>query len=60
MPTLNPISMVERNIRGAWVVYGLLGVKQYYYYTKAEAMRLYRKEYEEKIFTNRKKGVLYK
>lgn len=36
------IHFVERNIHGAWVVYGLAGVKQYYGYTKAEAKRLYK------------------
>jgi hypothetical protein len=40
----NPIFLTERNIHGAWVIYGVLGVKQYYYYTKAEAMRKYREE----------------
>lgn len=32
----------EKNIRGAWVVYGVEGVKQYYGYSKAEAIRLYK------------------
>lgn len=35
---------MEKNIHGAWVVYGVIGVKQYYYYTKAEARRLYNEE----------------
>ena len=30
------IWLVERNIRGAYVIYGAIGVKQYYGYTKAE------------------------
>ena len=38
------IHCVERNIHGAWVIYGALGVKQYYYYTKKQAMALYRQE----------------
>lgn len=25
---------MEKNIHGAWVVYGVAGIKQYYYYTK--------------------------
>lgn len=33
---------VERNIRGAWVVYGIDGIKQYYGYSKAEAVRRYK------------------
>ena len=39
----------ERNIRGAWVVYGVNGVKQYYGYTKKEAERRYREEAEKVI-----------
>lgn len=41
---LRPI--VERNQYGAWVVYddvgGRLVTEQYYYYTKREAVRLFR------------------
>ena len=37
----------ERNIHGAWVVYGTEGVKQYYGYTKAESEALYRESYRE-------------
>lgn len=33
---------VERNIRGAWVVYGIDGIKQYYGYSKAAAVRRYK------------------
>lgn len=36
------IHFVERNIHGAWVIYGLDGVKQYYGYTKSEAIKLYK------------------
>lgn len=32
---------MEMNVHGAWVVYGALGVKQYYGYTKEEARRKY-------------------
>lgn len=28
------IYFMEKNIHGAWVVYGVAGIKQYYYYTK--------------------------
>ena len=41
----------EKNIHGAWVVYGIDGVKQYYGYTKKEAEERYRKE--AKIITNK-------
>lgn len=40
------IDFIERNIHGAYVIYGQLGMRQYYYYTKAEAMKRYREEYE--------------
>ena len=32
---------IEKNIRGAWVVYGADGIKQYYGYTKAQAKQKY-------------------
>ena len=32
---------IEKNIRGAWVVYGIEGIKQYYGYTKAQAKQKY-------------------
>lgn len=56
---INPISMTEKNIHGAWVVYGLLGIRQYYGYTKAQAKRLYKEEAKKKFFFNKQKGVLY-
>lgn len=46
------IFFVERNIHGAWVIYGELGVRQYYYYTKKEAMDLYKGEYRKTVFVN--------
>jgi hypothetical protein len=49
-----PIYFSEKNIRGAWVVYGALGIKQYYGYTKAEAESLYKTECSQKLFVNRK------
>lgn len=36
--------LVEKNIHGAWVIYGEIGIRQYYYYTKSQAMDLYREE----------------
>lgn len=39
---MSVIYFVEKNIHGAWVVYGIDGVKQYYGYSKAEAARLYK------------------
>ena len=44
------IFYVERNIHGAWAVCGLLGIRQYYGYTKAEAMSRYIAECKRTIF----------
>lgn len=49
-----PIYFSEKNIRGAWVVYGALGIKQYYGYTKAEAERMYKDECSRTIVVNQK------
>lgn len=46
----SPIHFIEKNIHGAWVVYGLMGVKQYYYYTKAQARQMYVDEYNKTYF----------
>ena len=51
------IYFMEKNIRGAWVIYGTLGVKQYYYYTKAQAKNLYLDECRKKVFVSQKNGV---
>lgn len=49
------IYLMEKNIRGAWVIYGTLGVRQYYYYTKAQARKLYLDECKKKFFVCEKK-----
>lgn len=33
---------VHKNIHGAWVVYGVDGIKQYYGYTKKQAIEKYK------------------
>lgn len=48
--TDDDIWMIERNIHGAWVIYGVIGVKQYYYYTKKEAEALYRQQISESLY----------
>lgn len=35
------VYLVEYNIHGAVVIYGALGVKQYYYYVPSEAIASY-------------------
>lgn len=47
------IDFVERNIRGAWVVKGILGTRQYYGYTKQNAIKSYQDEAKKNIFVNR-------
>lgn len=51
------ILFVDQNLRGAWVIYGDLGIRQYYYMTKREAMRLYNEECARKVFTCKKRRV---
>lgn len=45
---LDPI--IERNNQGAWVVSDTIGgywvTRQYYYYTKREALRLFKQEFK--------------
>lgn len=48
------IFCIERNIHGAWVIYGAIGIRQYYYYTKKQARALYRQECQNKIVYNRR------
>lgn len=49
------VFVVERNVHGAWAIYGSLGVRQYYGYTKAEAVRKYKEEAAGKIMREVKK-----
>jgi hypothetical protein len=51
----NDIFFVERNIRGVWTIYGRLGVRQYYGYTKKEAERKYREECGKTFFEQERK-----
>lgn len=38
------IWFVEKNIHGAWIVWGCLGPRQYYGYTKKQAIQEYKAE----------------
>ncbi|MFR5901644.1 MAG: hypothetical protein ACLUIO_19475 [Neglectibacter timonensis] len=40
------IYFMEQNHRGVWVVYGVFGIQQYYYYTQKQAQELYMHEAE--------------
>lgn len=44
------IYFTERNIRGTIVIYGALGVKQYYDYTETEARKRYIDDCKKQIF----------
>lgn len=52
----NDIFIVEKNVRGAWVIYGASGVRQYYGYTKQEAIEKYREECNRTLFEVKKGG----
>lgn len=51
---MSDIFYIDQNIRGAWVICGRLGIRQYYYYTKQEAIEKYKKELKEKLFEVKK------
>ncbi len=46
------IHLIERNIRGTVVIYGALGVRQYYDYTETEARRRYIADCKSTFITN--------
>ena len=50
------VYFAEKNIYGAWAVYGVNGVKQYYGYTKSEAIDKYKEQAKKEIFVNLKSG----
>lgn len=50
------IHLIERNIRGAVVIYGALGVRQYYDYTETEARRRYIADCKSTFITNQKRA----
>lgn len=48
------IDHVWWNQRGALCIIGAIGLRQYYYYSKKEAMRKYREECRETLFINQR------
>ena len=50
------VHFAKRNTAGAWTVYGTEGVKQYYGYTKAEAIRKYKEASREIVAQTEHKG----
>ena len=49
------VFFIEQNVRGAWVICGRLGFRQYYGYTKAEAKQKYINECKKTVFVNEQK-----
>ena len=46
------IYLIEKNLHGAIVIYGAIGVKQYYYYSKKKAIEKYITDCKREIFIN--------
>lgn len=55
MNNMGIIYFTEKNVHGAWVIYGMLGVRQYYFYTKKRAMEKYKEEYRMTFVKNKNK-----
>lgn len=49
---MSAIYFSEKNIHGAWVVYGTIGVRQYYGYTKRQAEKMYREQVKNEVIVN--------
>lgn len=49
------IYYVEKNIHGAWVINGVIGIRQYYYYPKTTAIKKYIEEVNKTIIKEVKK-----
>ena len=52
------IWMVERNVYGAWIIRGEIGMRQYIGYSRRDAERMYREEVARKKIVT-KPGVIY-
>lgn len=51
---MGDIYFAEKNVRGAWVIYGAIGIRQYYFYTKKQAVKRYREECRQTLILARK------
>lgn len=51
---MKTIDFVAKNVHGAWCVYGILGVRCYYGYTKKEAVERYQEEAKKNVFVNKR------
>ena len=52
MPEKAKVFFIDRNVHGAYSIYGSEGVKHYYGYTKQQAKEMYRES--GKTFVNRR------
>ena len=43
------ISMIYKSFQGAWVIWGVAGIRQYLFYTKKEAIKRYNAEAKQFI-----------
>jgi hypothetical protein len=43
--------LVEQNVHGGYTVYGSCGIRQYYGYSKSEAITKYKELYNKEYFT---------
>ena len=48
------ISMMYKTFQGAWVIWGVAGIKQYLFYSKKDAIRLYNQEAKKILNTKEK------
>ena len=44
------ITSIETNKQNEIIIYGVVGKRRYYYYTKTQVIRLYNKEAKEKAY----------
>lgn len=51
---MGDIYFAEKNVRGAWVIYGAIGIRQYYFYTKKQAVKRYREGCRQTLIRARK------
>lgn len=47
------ITYVRKSFQGAWIISGTIGTKQYMFYSKRNAIKLY--NYEAKLFESEQK-----
>lgn len=51
------VFFIEKNHAGGWTVWGDLGIRHYYGYTKDEAKQKYESEAKRTVFYNKKERL---